>query len=517
MAKISDSQMQVLINCIGAVETGGQIYGKRQYDDYTSAYANASTEDSITIGAFAEFKGNAKALLKDIQTAYPDTFKKYDNAGIASDLEKSNWTGYNPDKTSAKAKAIVNIISSDDGKKVQDERIVKLLNSYIAYAENLGVVETTALFMCANFIHQGGNSACKRLVGKIDKPYTLDKLYNATLSDTGNQVGVYKSRQKLMYQWIKEYVLDESDVKNDKDEGGNGMTEIEMRKSTVDWIARYIGIKEGSAKHKEILDVFNKSKMCTRYTMTTNDAWCATTVSAAFIACGLAGKVGSGSLFECVECSCYYMVEAAKKQGIWVENDAYKPSVGDVILYDWDDKGSGDNTGVPDHVGIVASVDGNNIKVIEGNMNDTVGYRTIAVNGKYIRGFIVPKYADFATVEEEKKPEETVVENVAVNTDVVKEVEKEKEKETVKAVKVDDANSYKKSLAGTYKTTDNLNLRCGAGTKKDILCTMPKGSVVNNYGYYTTYSGVKWYYVTYVDKNKKKWIGFCSSSYLVKK
>lgn len=208
MANITKEQMQVLINCIGALETGGQVFGCRRYDDYTNAYTNSSAEDSITIGAFQEFKSYAKALLQEIKDTYPSTFKKYDNANIANDLKQSSWSGYNPAKTSAKAKAIVAIISSEDGKKVQDTRIVKLLNQYIAYAESLGVTDIDALFMCANFIHQGGNSACKRLVGKISKPYTLDKLYTATLSDTGNQVGVYKTRQKLMYQWIKQYITE---------------------------------------------------------------------------------------------------------------------------------------------------------------------------------------------------------------------------------------------------------------------------------------------------------------------
>jgi hypothetical protein len=173
-------------------------------------------------------------------------------------------------------------------------------------------------------------------------------------------------------------------------------SEALLRCKVADWLTSYVGIKEGSAKHKEILSIFNNSGLCTRYKMTVNDAWCATAVSAAFIACGLAGASGSGKLFQCVECYCDSMIAKAKTQGIWVENDAYVPKIGDVILYDWQDSGVGDNTGVSDHVGIVYSVSGSNIKVIEGNMNDTVGYSTITVNGRYIRGFITPDYAKFS-------------------------------------------------------------------------------------------------------------------------
>jgi hypothetical protein len=54
---------------------------------------------------------------------------------------------------------------------------------------------------------------------------------------------------------------------------------------------------------------------------------------------------------------------------------------------------SGDNTGWPDHVGIVEKVSGKTITVIEGNKSNAVGRRTLQVGGKYIRGYGVPKYS----------------------------------------------------------------------------------------------------------------------------
>lgn len=164
------------------------------------------------------------------------------------------------------------------------------------------------------------------------------------------------------------------------------------RNKVVNNLTMLKGIKEGSAEHKQIIKVFNDSKLCTRYKMTVNDAWCATAVSYAFIVSKLAGKPGSGALFQCVECSCAKMIELGKKQGIFVESDSYVPKTGDVIFYDWQDSGLGDNKGTPDHVGIVEWVKDGVIKVIEGNKNDSVSERNIKVNGKYIRGFICPKY-----------------------------------------------------------------------------------------------------------------------------
>ena len=99
-----------------------------------------------------------------------------------------------------------------------------------------------------------------------------------------------------------------------------------------------------------------------------------------------------------MECSCGRMIELLQKKGIWEENDAYIPKAGDILFYDWQDSGKGDNTGWPDHVGIVESVENGHITVIEGNLNNTVGRREIAVNARYIRGYGVPEY-------EEEQPE----------------------------------------------------------------------------------------------------------------
>jgi hypothetical protein len=81
--------------------------------------------------------------------------------------------------------------------------------------------------------------------------------------------------------------------------------------------------------------------------------------------------------------------------GIWIENENRVPNPGEIIFYDWDDSSSystKDNTGSPEHVGLVEKVSGGYITVIEGNYSNSVKRRTIAVNGRYIRGYGVPKY-----------------------------------------------------------------------------------------------------------------------------
>ena len=160
---------------------------------------------------------------------------------------------------------------------------------------------------------------------------------------------------------VSQYDLRQYDVKG----------EMDMAKTASAVLAQaraWIGRNEADGTHKGIIDVYNGHKPLARgYKVKYTDAWCATFVSAVAIRCGLTE---------------------------WQESDSRTPSPGDVIFYDWDDSGAGDCTGWPDHVGIVEGVDGGKITVIEGNKNNAVGRRVLAVDGRYIRGYGVPRYEE---------------------------------------------------------------------------------------------------------------------------
>ena len=154
----------------------------------------------------------------------------------------------------------------------------------------------------------------------------------------------------------------------------------------IDKLNSWLGCHEGDAVHKHIIDTYNAQKPLPQgYKVKYTDAWCATTVSAAFIECGYT------PIFV-TECSCNRMITLCQKKNLWMENDAYVPHMGDVIFYDWQDSGIGDDIGTSEHVGVVEKVVNGIITVIEGNKSDGVGKRTIAVNGRYIRGYGLPKY-----------------------------------------------------------------------------------------------------------------------------
>ena len=131
----------------------------------------------------------------------------------------------------------------------------------------------------------------------------------------------------------------------------------------------WIGKKESNGTHKEIIDIYNAHKPLARgYKVKHTDSWCATTISA------LAIKLNYTDIIP-VECGCQQMIELFKKISSWEENDARTPCAGDVIFYDWQDSGSGDNVGWSDHVGIVEKVSNGKITVIEGNYSNAVNRR----------------------------------------------------------------------------------------------------------------------------------------------
>lgn len=157
--------------------------------------------------------------------------------------------------------------------------------------------------------------------------------------------------------------------------------------NTILDIARgWIGRKESNGTHKEIIDVYNNHKPLARgYKVKYTDSWCATFVSACAI------KANYTDIIP-LECSCNKMIEKFKNMGRWTEDDGHVPHLGDVIFYDWQDNGKGDDRGSSEHVGYVEKVENGKITVIEGNKSDSVSRRVLNVNGRYIRGFGCPAY-----------------------------------------------------------------------------------------------------------------------------
>lgn len=168
------------------------------------------------------------------------------------------------------------------------------------------------------------------------------------------------------------------------------MSDQELRAKVCAQARSWLGRNEADGSHREIIDLYNKKRPPGTYMMSYADPWCAAFVSAVGMACGLEGII-------LPHVNCDGMIKAYLAAGRWAEDDAYDPAPGDIIFYDWQDDGVGDNTGSSDHVGIVETVAGDTICVIEGNKSDSVSRRVISRDGRFIRGYAVPDYAAAAT------------------------------------------------------------------------------------------------------------------------
>ena len=244
-----------------------------------------------------------------------------------------------------------------------------------------------------------------RVLLLVDKtPLTIDELKDKLLSfgcsdallmDGGGSVqGIFPEEALNSTRLVATVILlweEPGSVTENQPKEESAMTEKEIRQNVVSKAKSYLGCKESDGSHKKLVNLYNSHKPLARsYVVKYTDEWCATFVSAVSIALGYTDIMPT-------ECSCSKMIELYKAKGRWMENDAYVPSPGDIVMYDWQDTGSGDNTGWPDHVGFVVSLNGTAMTIIEGNKGEAVAYRSLNVNGKYIRGYCLPDYASKAT------------------------------------------------------------------------------------------------------------------------
>lgn len=321
---------------------------------------------------------------------------------------------------------------------------------------------------------------------------------------------------------------------------------MESRNEVVKLAQSWVGLNEKDGTYKKIIDIYNSQTTFPRgCKMKYSWAWCACTWSA------IAIKLGYQDIMP-IEISCYYLLEKAKKMDIWVENDGYVPKPGDAVLYDWGDNGIGDNVGTPDHIGVIERIDrdAGYFVVIEGNYNDQVKRRTVSINGKYIRGFITPKYTNDETSEPDMsagKPVDTIAHEVIAGiwgsgdkrklqleqhgysyeqvqkrvneilngpATIYKYPDQNQNQPVKKTVKTSCFAYYSDtSLKGTYETSTDLYCRNDAGTNKKAICLIPKGTKVACYGFYNVSGDTNWLLIDFI-MDGVRYNGFSSIKYL---
>ena len=115
--------------------------------------------------------------------------------------------------------------------------------------------------------------------------------------------------------------------------------------------------------------------------------WCACFVSWCANECGYIDAGVIPKFAGCTGGSNWF-----KERGLWQDN-SYEPRPGDLIFFDWDNKGSsGPQDDVPDHVGIVERVENGVVYTVEGNTSDSCRQRSYSVGHYEIWGYGCPAY-----------------------------------------------------------------------------------------------------------------------------
>lgn len=356
---MTNEQKAVLRKIIYAVETGGQIYGQQDYSDFTEAYENSSDEHAITIGAGAWYGTEAKTLLLRIYNADPEQWDKLDKVRLLDQVQTANWDCFNISRVSQLAELIVALISSKIGIKCQDSLMDEQLATYAEETLKSGVTDVRAQAMCVNFRHQGGEGAVTRILAKTEKPYTLDSLYAACQTDTGNQVGTYKARQKFVYNALKKYFPEQEEEAD--------MTVVEVKNKVIQIAKNEVGYLE--KKSNSQLDSKTANAGENNYTKYWRDIkpdyqgqpWCAAFVSWCFMKAF--GQANAKKLLKH-----WPYVYCPTMADLFTLNA--NPKVGDIVIFY--------RNGEFAHTGLVTKVSGDQFWTVEGNTSDD---STIIANG----------------------------------------------------------------------------------------------------------------------------------------
>ena len=461
---LSDKNMAVLINIISAVESGGQVYGRRNYAAYADPYKNSPNEHTITLGWAQNYGSNARELIRRIFQKDPAAFRTIDKTGAIEAMLQKDWVAIRWSPSYADKQTLIKLIDSSVGHAVQDALFAEQMETIIADCERDYTTDPKAIIMYCEIRHLGGKSAVDRIFGRCAS-YDLDSIMASLVRDqkdvsSSNQVGdkVFWSRHLKCRQFADEYA-----------EGG----EIPVSKVTADTIIDiyrgWLGWSEANGKYRQIIDTYNGHKPLARgYKVSYSDAWCDVTVSAAFITAGDVSIIGG------TECGVYDHVLLFKKAGIW--RGKQKPIAGDIIVFDWQQDGVGD------HIGIVDHIDGDIVTTSEGNYQDAVKQRVIGWNDRTIYGYARPKYYE----------------------------------DSKDVTASQSADKFDAKIAGTYEAKSKANMRDGASSSKfEVIGTFAEGQKFQCYGYYSLNGTAKWLYVQ-TTKGGIKYTGFVSSGLLKK-
>lgn len=394
---MTQKELDILTNIIGAVETGGQIYGKRRYECYVPPYHNSSAEHTCTLGWAGNYGARARKLCQMIFDKNPTEFRKADSANIEKKL-KVDWVATKWNPSSSEKTALIAIITTNTGKECQDKLFQESVQSYIKNAEAFGVTSVKAQMMWCEIEHLGGLKSVKRIFQRASKPYTPESIFASLLLDqkdssSSNQVGdkKFQTRHECCVKWINQYVTGSQKENDTMELNVNKVIEIALAE------VGYLEKRSNSS-----LDSKTQNAGSANYTKYGRDmhnlypsymdfpaAWCDCFVDWCFYKAY--GKTNAmkllGGKFD------DYTVNSAqlyKNKGAWYTSN---PKVGDQIFFK--------NSSRICHTGLVYKVTSTTVYTIEGNTSGASGVvangggvckKSYALNYSRIAGYGRPAY-----------------------------------------------------------------------------------------------------------------------------
>ena len=214
---LSEANAEALSKIVIAVETGGQVYGKGRWDDYTPPHnIPTAKEVTVTLGA-PQFYGNeAQTLITKIYAADPASFKQIDSKGLIQKMISAgrNWVREEWNPTSEEKKLLIKLISSNLGIKCQTELFAAQLESYVAICARTYTKAADAVAMYCEIAHLGGTSAAKRIFDR-SQGFSVEAIMASLAKDQkdpkykANGVGcsVYWSRHVACVKMIQEHIM----------------------------------------------------------------------------------------------------------------------------------------------------------------------------------------------------------------------------------------------------------------------------------------------------------------------
>ena len=202
----------------------------------------------------------------------------------------------------------------------------------------------------------------QRAVSEDSAYVTVGETAALSLQDMLTESGTYRYRVRAFA------IVNGKRVYGDFSSGG--------RSSAISQAQSWVGCKESNGSHKKIIDVYNNYNPRSGK-ISYGTSWCAAFVSAVAIKTGNTGVIP-------VDCYCPRMINNFAHR---TNNKSYTPQGGDVVFYDWN------NNKIPDHVGMIESVSGNNVTAIEGNYSDAVKRRTFKKGYSLLLSYGLPDYA----------------------------------------------------------------------------------------------------------------------------